>query len=216
LELLGPLARPLLGLAPGGEGCVELGLQAEGLLIGACLQLGNGLAGSGYLVGELLMPRPILFVLMFGCRELLAQLADFRLAVCQLQRRLLAGGTGLGLDGVELSAGHRQLLDEPLMLRAAFVKLLPQGRDFIVAIDEGPPLEARGGGLKFFGELPNPQAELAFDLRKSLAVLVERQIGALTQCAQLLRSDLGAIARNSRPRFRFFHENAGLVADSTE
>ena len=49
-----------------------------------------------------------------------------------------------------------------------------------------------------------------------LAVLVESQIGALAQRAQLLRSDLGAIARNSRPRFRFFHENAGLVADSTE
>ena len=72
-------------------------------------------------------------VVRFGRVDLVAQAADFALRIGELLGRVVAGRAGLRLDRVELPAGDGELLDELLVLGAAFVELPAEGGELLVA-----------------------------------------------------------------------------------
>jgi hypothetical protein len=205
---VGQAGELILGGSLGGAGRFEFGLQASGLLMRFCLKVANRLPSGGDLLGELVVASAVFLTLLVGRMHLFPQAGDFSLRIGQLVRRVLTGRARLGLDGVELAAGQRELIDELVMLGAAFFELLAKGGDLVVSAAHGVSLDAGGRGLEFLGELANPQTQLRFDLGEALAVLVERLVGAFAQGAQLLCCDLRSIARKSGPRFRFFHDDA--------
>ena len=101
-------------------------------------------------------------------------------------------------------------------MAAAFLELLAKGGDLLVAAVGAVTFDAGRGAFEFFGELANPQAQLRFDLGKSLAMLVERLVGAFAQARSFSAAACDRSPGNPGRGFVSSMTTPSLAANSTE